>query len=78
MDRLTVRFLSEMLGRLEDGDRYGLSPDRFAEIFPPGHQDADAFARGRKFATDHRCSMDYWLATNEVFFTKQPRVPDRG
>jgi hypothetical protein len=74
MKRLDVEFLKDMLRRLEDGSRFGLSPDRFAEIFPPGHQDGVAFARAREFATDHRCTMDYWRATNEVFFTKIPRT----
>ena len=70
MDKLTLAFLKDMLGRLEAGDRYGLSPDRFAEIFPPGHQDVGAFARALQFAAAQRCQMDYWRATNEVFFTK--------
>jgi hypothetical protein len=76
MHKLTTAFLKEMLNRLEDGSRFGLSPDRFAEIFPPGHQDAATFARAREFAACHRCVMDYWRATNEVFFTKIPRDPD--
>ena len=73
MDRLDLDFLKDMLGRLEDGSRFALSPDRFAEIFPPGHQDHAAFASACQFAAAHRCTMDYWLATNEVFFTKIPR-----
>ena len=74
MSKLTIAFLKEMLGRLEDGSRFGLSPDRFAEIFPPGHQDEATFARAREFAAAHRCAIDYWRATNEVFFTKTPRA----
>jgi hypothetical protein len=70
MDRLTTSFLKDRLNQLEDGSRFALSPDRFAEIFPPGHQDKVAFASARAFAAAHRCTMDYWLATNEVFFTK--------
>jgi hypothetical protein len=62
-----------MLGRIEDGERYGLSPDRFAEIFPPGHKDAEAYARAQAFAAEHRCLIDWWPATNEVFFTKLRR-----
>jgi hypothetical protein len=73
MNRLTTSFLTDMLNQLEDGSRFGLSPDRFAEIFPPGHQNETTFARAREFAAAHRCTMDYWLATNEVFFTKIPR-----
>jgi hypothetical protein len=76
MSKLTAAFLTEMLNRLEDGSRFGLSPDRFAEIFPPGHQDEATFARAREFAAGLRCTMDYWRATNEVFFTKIPRAPD--
>ena len=76
MSKLTIIFLKEMLNRLEHGSRFGLSPDRFAEIFPPGHQDEAAFTRAREFAASHRCTMDYWRATNEVFFTKIPRVSD--
>ena len=75
MNRLTTSFLKDMLNQLEDGSRFGLSPDRFAEIFPPGHQNEATFARAREFAAVHRCTMDYWLATNEVFFTKIPAEP---
>jgi hypothetical protein len=75
VSKLTTAFLKDMLRRLEDGSRFGLSPDRFAEIFPPGHQDEVAFAQARAFAAAHRCAIDYWRATNEVFFTKVPRVP---
>jgi hypothetical protein len=71
MRGLDTDFLREMLGRLEEGDRFGLSPDRYAEIFPPGHHDTTAFAAGRRFAETHHCDMDYWRATNEVFFTKR-------
>ena len=75
MDTLDLAFLKEMLNRLEDGSRYGLSLDRFAEIFPPGHQDEMAFERAGEFAEAHRCTMDYWRATNEVFFfSKTPRT----
>jgi hypothetical protein len=74
MNRLDLAFLQEMLNRLEDGSRYGLSLDRFAEIFPPGHQDERAFARARDFAAAHRCTMDYWRATNEVLFSKTARM----
>jgi hypothetical protein len=74
MSKLTTTFLKEMLNRLEDGSRFALSPDRFAEIFPPGHQDETTFARAREFAVSHRCAVDYWKATNEVFFTKIPRA----
>jgi len=75
MNKLTTTFLKDMLRQLEDGSRFGLSPDRFAEIFPPGHQDEVAFAQARDFAAAHRCAIDYWRATNEVFFTKVPGVP---
>ena len=74
MARLTIAFLVQMLQGLEDGSRFGLSPDRFAEIFPPGHQDAAAFAQARDLAAAHRCTMDYWRATNEVFFSKVPKA----
>jgi hypothetical protein len=74
MAKLTIAFLVQMLQGLEDGSRFGLSPDRFAEIFPPGHQDAAAFARARDLAATHRCTLDYWRATNEVFFSKIPRT----
>ena len=75
MDRLTAAFLSERLSQLEDGGRFGLSPDRFAEIFPPGHQDATAYAEAKRLGAEHRCLTDYWPGTNEVFFTKLPRSP---
>jgi hypothetical protein len=74
MSRLGTGFLKEMLNRLEDGGRFALSPDLFAEIFPPGHQDGAAFAHARAFAAAQRCRMDYWRATNEVFFTKIARA----
>jgi hypothetical protein len=74
MARLTIAFLIQTLQSLEDGGRFGLSPDRFAEIFPPGHSDPAAFARARDFAAAHRCTMDYWRATNEVFFSKVART----
>jgi hypothetical protein len=73
MARLTTAFLVQMLQGLEDGSRFGLSPDRFAEVFPPGHSDPAAFARARELAAEHRCTMDYWRATNEVFFSKVSR-----
>lgn len=73
MEKLTISFLGDALNQLEDGSRFALSPDRFGEIFPPGHQNEIAFARAREFAAAHRCMVDYWLATNEVFFTKIPR-----
>ncbi|MGZ3409008.1 MAG: hypothetical protein ACXWJW_00165 [Xanthobacteraceae bacterium] len=73
MRKLDQPFLKDMLQRLEDGERYALSPDRFAEIFPPGHQYESAMADARSFAAVNRCIVDYWLATNEVFFTKQRR-----
>jgi hypothetical protein len=75
MPKLDQPFLKDMLQRLEDGERYALSPDRFAEIFPPGHQDEGAMAIARRFAATHRCILDYWLGTNEVFFTKLARMP---
>lgn len=74
MPRLDQAFLKDMLQRLPDGERYALSPDRFAEIFPPGHQDEQAMAAARRFGAAHRCTMDYWLATNEIFFTKAMRA----
>ena len=74
MNKLTLTFLKDRLRPLEDGSRFGLSPDRFAEIFPPGHQDEATFAFAREFAATHRCTIDYWRATNEVFFTKIPRA----
>ncbi len=73
MSRLDQTFLRQMLQALEDGGRFALSPDRFAEIFPPGHHDDSARAQALRFATAHRCMMDYWPQTNEVFFTKLPR-----
>jgi hypothetical protein len=72
MGALDQAFLRRMLQRLEDGGRYGLSPDRFAEVFPPGHQDSAAFDAARGFAAAQRCIMEYWPATNEVFFMKLP------
>jgi hypothetical protein len=78
MARLDQPFLKDMLQQLEDGGRFGLSPDRFAEIFPPGHHDNGAYAAGKQFAASHRCLMDYWPATNEIFFTKQTRRRSRG
>jgi hypothetical protein len=73
MNRLGIGFLKDALNQLEDGGRFALSLDRFSEIFPPGHQDDAAFACARDFAAGQRCTMDYWRATNEVFFTKIPR-----
>jgi hypothetical protein len=78
MAKLDQAFLLRMLQVLEDGDRFGLSPDRFAEVFPPGHHDAAAYAAGRCFAAAQRCTMEYWPATNEVFFRKNPRESDAG
>jgi hypothetical protein len=62
-----------MLQKIKSGERYGLSTDVFAEIFPPGHRDAESMARAARFAAALRCDMDYWLATDEVFFTKRAR-----
>jgi hypothetical protein len=73
MRKLTTAFLKERLRQLEHGGRFGLSPDIFAEIFPPGHHDAAAEADARRFAATYRCTMDYWRATNEVFFSKARR-----
>ena len=70
---LDTRFLTEMLRKIKAGDRYGLSTDLFAEIFPPGHRDDAALAAARAFAAELRCMTDYWPATNEVFFTKARR-----
>jgi hypothetical protein len=70
MDRLDTQFLKEMLQQIKEGDRFGLSTDLFAHIFPPGHQDEAALAEAARFAAMLRCEMDYWPATNEVFFTK--------
>jgi hypothetical protein len=76
--KLDQAFLLRMLQSLEDGERYGLSPDRFAEIFPPGYLDAAVLERARRFADAHRCVMEYWPATNEVFFMKMPRRSKQG
>lgn len=73
MSRLDQIFLQQMLQALEDGSRFALSPDRFAEIFPPGYHDDAAHAQAQRFAAAHRCTMDYWPQTNEVFFTKLAR-----
>jgi hypothetical protein len=73
MARLDQPFLKDMLRQLEGGDRFALSPDRFAEIFPPGHHDSAAYSDAGRFAAEHRCSLDYWPATNEIFFTKRVR-----
>lgn len=70
---LDKRFLTEMLRNIKDGERYGLSTDLFAQVFPPGHRDEAALAEARAFAADLRCMTDYWPATNEVFFTKMER-----
>jgi hypothetical protein len=73
MDRLDTQFLKEALQQIKEGDRFGLSTDLFSQVFPPGHQDETAFAEAARFAAMLRCEMDYWPATNEVFFTKSPR-----
>jgi hypothetical protein len=79
METFDLRLLTEMLGKIKDGERFGLSTDIFAALFPPGHTDAEAFARAREFGAKHRCDMDYWRTTNEVFFTKRVRpLPGRG
>ncbi len=73
MTRLDQAFLRQILQALEDDGRFALSPDRFAEIFPPGHQDDGARTQAAQFAAEHRCALDYWPQTNEVFFTKLAR-----
>jgi len=69
-----TEILTEMLRQIKAGDRCGLSPDVFAAVFPPGHHDPMAFAAAKDFAAALRCDIDYWRATNEVFFTKRLRA----
>jgi hypothetical protein len=78
MQTLDLRLLTEMLGKIKDGERFGLGVDIFASLFPPGQSDVASMARAQVFAAERRCDLDYWRATNEVFFTKRVRpLPGR-
>jgi hypothetical protein len=65
--------LKEMLRQIKDGERFGIGTDVFAAVFPPSHTDAGALAAARSLSEACRCDMDYWRATNEVFYTKRIR-----
>lgn len=67
---VTRSFLRARLAELGRGGRYSISPDLFAELFPPDHEDDAAYSAAAGFARKQGCVIDYWQATNEVFFTR--------
>jgi hypothetical protein len=66
---MTLEELALELGGLLPGGRLGLSYGLFAQLFPPGEQDAAAREVCFNFARKHGCRVDW--AQGQLWFVRE-------
>ena len=68
---MTISDLRAVIADMPAGDKFGITNELFAELFPPGKRDVNAMAHCYEFAKVVGCRIENNPEDNEIFFVKE-------